>query len=222
MSAGREDEIAAAANRGHLRASHADRELVIGTLKAAFVEGRLTKEELESRVAQTLGARTYADLAALTTDLPAGLTTAQPPRRAARAHARLPVKTATAATCVSLALALLATAAFLGPGDDRERLIGIALVFLPMCGLSLGGLLMLHSWLENRTGRGQLPPRPMQRSHALEGERNREPPGHGALCQARRGARARRLPGHGGIQRAVWSLLARRHRRSPATLQVTT
>ena len=35
-----------AAGRGHLRASHADRERVIGTLKAAFVQGRLTKDEL--------------------------------------------------------------------------------------------------------------------------------------------------------------------------------
>jgi hypothetical protein len=37
------DEKAAAA-RGHLRASHADREQVVGTLKAAFVQGRLTKD----------------------------------------------------------------------------------------------------------------------------------------------------------------------------------
>jgi hypothetical protein len=38
--AGPGDETAAAAgSRGRLRASHADRELVIGTLKAAFVAG---------------------------------------------------------------------------------------------------------------------------------------------------------------------------------------
>ena len=62
-----------AAGRGHLRASHADREQVIGTLKAAFVQGRLTKDEFDLRVGQTLAARTYAELAALTADLPAGL-----------------------------------------------------------------------------------------------------------------------------------------------------
>ena len=41
-------------------------------LKAAFGEGRLTKEEFDSRSARVLAARTYADLAALVADLPAG------------------------------------------------------------------------------------------------------------------------------------------------------
>ncbi len=41
--AGPGDEIAGAGGQGdgHLRASHADREQVIGSLKAAFVQGRL-------------------------------------------------------------------------------------------------------------------------------------------------------------------------------------
>jgi hypothetical protein len=38
--------------RGHLRASHADREQVIGTLKAAFMEGMLAKDEFDLRVAR--------------------------------------------------------------------------------------------------------------------------------------------------------------------------
>jgi len=72
--AGPEDEIAAeTGGRDHLGASHADRELVIGTLKAAFVQGRLVKDEFDLRVGQALAPRTYAELAALTTDLPAGL-----------------------------------------------------------------------------------------------------------------------------------------------------
>jgi hypothetical protein len=41
------DELGA--GRGHLRASHADREHVIGTLKAAFVQGMLTKDEFDLR-----------------------------------------------------------------------------------------------------------------------------------------------------------------------------
>jgi hypothetical protein len=60
----------AAAARGHLRAAHADRELVITALKAAFVQGRLTKDELEARAGQVFAAKTYADLAALTVDIP--------------------------------------------------------------------------------------------------------------------------------------------------------
>jgi hypothetical protein len=63
------DEIAA--GRGRWRASHADREQVVGALQAAFVQGRLTADELDERVGQALAARTYTELAALTTDLPA-------------------------------------------------------------------------------------------------------------------------------------------------------
>jgi hypothetical protein len=55
-----------------LRASHADREDVIDTLKAAFVQGRLAKEEFDARLGRTFGSRTYADLAAITADLAAG------------------------------------------------------------------------------------------------------------------------------------------------------
>jgi hypothetical protein len=60
----------AAAGRGHLRAAHADREHVIAVLKAAFVQGRLTQDELEARAAQTFASKTYAELAALTADIP--------------------------------------------------------------------------------------------------------------------------------------------------------
>jgi DUF1707 SHOCT-like domain len=56
---------------GRLRVSHADREQVVDLLKAAFVQGRLTPDELDGRIGQVLAARTYADLTALTADLPA-------------------------------------------------------------------------------------------------------------------------------------------------------
>jgi hypothetical protein len=89
--AGPGDEMAAGAGgRGHLRASHADREQVIGTLKAAFVAGMLAKDEFDLRVGQTLVSRTCADLAALTADLPAGLAAAKPPQPA-RAQGGQPV-----------------------------------------------------------------------------------------------------------------------------------
>ena len=57
-----------------LRASDADREQVIDVLKAAFVQGRLTKDELDIRAGHALTAPTRANLAALTADLH------QPPR----------------------------------------------------------------------------------------------------------------------------------------------
>jgi Domain of unknown function (DUF1707) len=54
---------------GRLRASGADREQVINMLKAAFVQGRLTKDEFDARAGHALTARSHADLAALTADL---------------------------------------------------------------------------------------------------------------------------------------------------------
>ncbi len=80
--AGPGDESAATGgrSRGDLRASHADREQVIGTLKAAFVQGRLTEDELDARAGQVYASRTYAELAEVTADIPAELAGAQSPR----------------------------------------------------------------------------------------------------------------------------------------------
>jgi hypothetical protein len=63
---GPEEQLA----RSRFRASHADREQVIGLLKVAFVHGRLTKEEFDGRVDRAFAARTYAELTRLTGDLP--------------------------------------------------------------------------------------------------------------------------------------------------------
>jgi len=61
-------------DRGRLRASDSEREQVAGALQAAFVQGRLTQEELSARVEQTFAAKTYADLAEVIADLPTELT----------------------------------------------------------------------------------------------------------------------------------------------------
>ena len=90
-TAGPGDQAADAAARGHLRASHADREQVINVLKAAFVQGRLAKDELHARVDQTFASRTYAELAAITADLPAGLARPGPVRKPARGERTRPV-----------------------------------------------------------------------------------------------------------------------------------
>ncbi|HUB40970.1 MAG TPA: DUF1707 and DUF4190 domain-containing protein [Streptosporangiaceae bacterium] len=57
---------------GQIRSSAAEREHTIDVLKTAFAEGRLTQEEYEDRVGLALHPLTYAELAALTSDLPAG------------------------------------------------------------------------------------------------------------------------------------------------------
>jgi hypothetical protein len=59
-------EDPAAAGRDRLRAGHADREQVIEALKDAFVQGRLTRDELDMRAGRALAAPTRAELAALT------------------------------------------------------------------------------------------------------------------------------------------------------------
>jgi hypothetical protein len=89
-----------------MRACHADREQVIGVLKVAFVQGRLVQDELNTRVGQALAARTHADLAALTADLPAGLAAAEPSCQPARARAPLPVRAATWLMCLGAVLTL--------------------------------------------------------------------------------------------------------------------
>ena len=60
-----------AAGRGRLRASDADRERALETLKAAFTHGRLSRDQLDVRAGRALLARTYAELTAATADIPA-------------------------------------------------------------------------------------------------------------------------------------------------------
>ncbi len=57
--------------RGDLRAGHDDRDRVVDVLRVAAGDGRLTPEELDERVGAALTARTYGELAALVSDLPA-------------------------------------------------------------------------------------------------------------------------------------------------------
>jgi hypothetical protein len=55
----------------HLRASDADRERVAEMLREAAGDGRLTMDELDERLESVYKAKTYAELAPLTHDLPA-------------------------------------------------------------------------------------------------------------------------------------------------------
>jgi Domain of unknown function (DUF1707) len=86
-----EQMAAGAAGRGRLRASDADREQVIDILKAAFVQGWLTKDELSVRAGQVLASRTYAELSAITADIPAVLIEAQLPPKPAQVRTWKPI-----------------------------------------------------------------------------------------------------------------------------------
>jgi hypothetical protein len=83
------DEMAAGVSgHGRLRASYADREQAVEVLKAAFVQGRLDMDGFDVRVGHALGARTCAELAAVTADLPVWQDAAHPaePVRACGQH----------------------------------------------------------------------------------------------------------------------------------------
>lgn len=212
MTAGPGDQGAAAAGGGHMRASHADREHVIGVLKAAFVQGRLTKDELDSRVGQAFASRTYEELATVTADLPAGLTAGPP--KPARVQARPPVKKIVTAGAWVFPLPAMVVASFL-TGSDQLGNVTAALIFLYLIVGMTAGAAMVNSWLEKRS-RGQLPPQPRQCSEALETEPD-DRTGNGLiLYEARRDVRARRR-----VIRGAWRPLAAcRDRRRPAKLQV--
>jgi DUF1707 SHOCT-like domain len=99
-----DERPAGATGHGDMRASHADREQVVGTLKAAFVQGMLAKEEFDLRVGRALASRTYADLGALTADLPGGLAPEQPAMPAARASSGQPLLRPSQAIALATAL----------------------------------------------------------------------------------------------------------------------
>jgi hypothetical protein len=84
MAGPRDEKAATATGRSHVRASPDDREQTIDTLKAAFVQDRLTKDEFDARIDQTLAARTHAELAMVTSDIPAGLAGTRRPRKPRR------------------------------------------------------------------------------------------------------------------------------------------
>lgn len=58
--------------QGGMRASAADRERTIDVLRAAYGEGRLSREEFETRTGRTMSAKHYGELAAIIADLPVG------------------------------------------------------------------------------------------------------------------------------------------------------
>jgi hypothetical protein len=164
----------AAAGGGRLRASHADRELVIEALKDAFVQGRLTRDELGARAGRALAARTGGELAALTADIPAGPAAAGPVRPLAPVR-RWPLVRAAAGSggCLVLAFA----AAWVGGHTDHPLGPSPYKAWMPLCFFvalvaviaALG--ILIHgvgSSVEQRRSRRQLPPGPEPGSRALD------------------------------------------------------
>jgi hypothetical protein len=200
--AGLENGMAADSGRGRLRASDADREHVVGTLKAAYVHGLVTKDEFDARVSQTFAARTYAELALIV----AGLAAAPPPLRPGPAKVRPPVD------------------ANLKPGERAIMATGLlaalALVVALLAGGAVGGLLALgglgsafvsafligaqvRSSRRNTQSGDHLPPQRPTYS------------GPGAGHQAASAPPAQQLPNPGQPQRRSKADAARRHSLNP-------
>ena len=161
----------AAAGRGHLRATHADREHVIDLLKTAFVHGRLTRGELDARAGQAFTARTYTELAALTADIPADPPAPRPPRPAARRRAgpaRTPgARNAAIASAGSLigAFLLFCYAVRL---DDQTSKAFLGWAFFAFL---IGLMLAAGAVVELKRSRRQLPPRAGQPGRVPPGQR---------------------------------------------------
>jgi Domain of unknown function (DUF1707) len=195
--AGPGDEITATAGgRGRLRASHADREQVIEVLKAAYVQGRLTKDELHARAGQAFAARTYGELAAVTADLPPGLTVAPPPRQPARPRTRPPVSKVVAGAALIIPPPAMVAAAFI-TGSDPVGKVAILTVLVFFMAWIAAGMQLVANWHDNRSrSRGQPPPGPAQPGQALGREQDGKPGDNWFLCQAHGAARALSPSGH--------------------------
>jgi Domain of unknown function (DUF1707) len=148
VMAGPGDEIAAGAGgRGHLRASDADREQVISVLKAAFVQGLLAKDEFDGRVSQALASRTYAELAVLTADIPAGAPVVQPTRTPAQVQGWLTMKRAV--TWSAWMLGVTATATVIGGvvADRIDAGAAFAMPFLAfLVATVVAGTMIVEAW----------------------------------------------------------------------------
>jgi Domain of unknown function (DUF1707) len=166
MMTGPQTEMTAGmAAHGHLRASYTDREQMIDVLKAAFVQGRLTKDDFDARIGRALAARTYADLAAV---IPAGLIGAQSPPKAARTQDRPPVnRDVKSAVCAIVLAAASWLAAFL---TDNVAVFMVAIVVTISVFLAspAADALMLGSGHKKHSG-GQQQPLPAPTPNFMRG-----------------------------------------------------
>jgi hypothetical protein len=107
-----------------LRAADADRDRAAELLRRAAAEGRITFDELDERVSQAYTAKTFADLQALTSDLPGPGVSAPAP--ATPSYQPPEVPTGTPAPSVSVAIMSGATRA--GPWPVPATYTAVAIM----------------------------------------------------------------------------------------------
>jgi Domain of unknown function (DUF1707) len=179
-----EPQDPAAAGTDRLRAGHADREQAIEALKNAFTQGRLTGEELGTRTGQVLAARTYAELDAVTADIPgaprldgssdlARPEVPGPPGLASRwPLAKASVKSG---CLLAIAAAVVKSGNIIANGDYGAatgsyhawiRVLNVLALALAVTAVVILGRGVAAS-VKQRRSRKQPPPRPAPGSHAL-------------------------------------------------------
>jgi hypothetical protein len=137
-----DEKAAAAVGRSHLRASRADRREAAEVLKAAFVHGWLAKDEFDARTSRARASRTYAELAAVTADVPAGLD-AWPTRGPLRGNNAVQWGASGLITPVILAAAV---AFSLLRGDGRYEAVAFVFAFVYFVFWLSVGAGMLWEW----------------------------------------------------------------------------
>ncbi len=92
------------------------------------MQGRLTKDEFDARIGQAPASRTYADLAAVTAGIPAGLAGARPPRKPPRRQVGNAVRWGTYGLFAPAILAAAFAFASLR-GDGRYEAVAFVIAF---------------------------------------------------------------------------------------------
>jgi len=137
-----DEQAVATAGRGYMLASHADRDQTIDVLKAAFAQGRLTKDEFDARIGHALAARNYAQLAAVTAGIPPA---APPPRRPPRQRMSYVARWGASGVITPTILAA-AFAFFSLPGDRGYGVVTLVVAFGYFLFWLSAGTDMLWQW----------------------------------------------------------------------------
>jgi hypothetical protein len=192
MAGSGDETVEGAGGRSYLRPPYADRERVIDALKSAFAQGRLTKVEFDLRIGQALAA--YAELDALTADIPGGLTAPRSSESPPESHRRKLIQRGTAAGA-GASMVFTAAEVIVGGGSPIVGLVVVPLVG-SFAAVLLAALLTLLSWVLKRDpstqhsrgapganinasqylspadSAGQLPPATRERPHIADAARS--------------------------------------------------
>lgn len=149
-----------------LRVSDAEREPVVEQLRQAFMEGRLTKDEFDQRLALALSARTHGELAPVLTGLPVPVRPPPGPVAGPLSPGPLmPGPPGSDEKAVAVAAHLLgAVTSFVGPlilviaarngrtGFSREQAVEalnfqLSLLLITLVTLGIGGVVYAFAWI---------------------------------------------------------------------------